>query len=478
MTECATYSIKTRRKSFQHSTTHQKETPSAVSNCSIVSVKDNEMPEVRFVVDLVQKQEIRACPSCYSDIDGPALENSILCTACVRSALQRAHERHEAAKNDWVVARRTCAGHFEREQRQQDCGAAGPSGMAELQDRSRALREELERLRQECAEAAVRLCATQLRTEERLQQLHEQAAVSTNRETLHRLNQSICDPKNSRGALVLAIGGARESVRTLRFHWALQAFQMHRLQVEEGYADASRQTERRKGARRNFVSGVGKIGGLPLPHAGPELFGVLPAEELQSALRLVAQLTNLAARCLGILLPHPILLQPPSSENSTPSRLDEGDIASLALDNGGGDSAFSRQPVNTQETSLASSITTALQEQASSLLGESSLAPVRLSMDPGKVQQRVRHAVSAVIAEDQSRNCSTHYALAAENTNRDEFAIALQLLQNNVIALGIRAGVPVMKLWPGEAVLLNLHALKLYCETQVQVETSVEAIFC
>jgi hypothetical protein len=48
----------------------------------------------------------------------------------------------------------------------------------------------------------------------------------------------------------------------------------------------------------------------------------------------------------------------------------------------------------------------------------------------------------------------------------DHFAIALQLLQNNVICLCIRAGVPVTNLWPAQAVLLNLQALQEFCQEQ------------
>lgn len=396
-----------------------------------------------------------ACPSC-----GRA-EQDILCPACVRFALQRAHERHEDAKSEWIEERSRCADYFERHRH-------GSSVIAELQDRSQSLREEIERLRKECAEAAVKTCTQQLKNEERQQQIQQQASVAANRVLLHRFDQSICDANS--GALVQAIRTARDNIRTLRFQWALRAFQMHRLQVEEGFADAAKQAERRKGVRRNFVSGIGKIGGLPLPHAGPELFGVLPAEELQSALRLVSQLTSLTARCLGIKLPHPIVLHPPTgaSGGSALSILDAGDIASLAVHR-------IRDGVvdpGNQDTSPASSITSAIQAATSGLeasfLGEASRnmsAP--LSMDPEKVEQRVRHAVSAILAEDQSYNCSTYYSLSAENMNQDEFAIALQLLQNNVIALCIRAGVPVAKLWPGEAVLLNLHALYLYCTTQV-----------
>jgi hypothetical protein len=90
------------------------------------------------------------------------------------------------------------------------------------------------------------------------------------------------------------------------------------------------------------------------------------------------------------------------------------------------------------------------------------------SMDPVKVQQRIRLATSAILVE--ARGSMTKYVLSADKIHQDEFAIALQLLQNNVIALCIRSGVPVAKLWPGEAVLLNLQALKEYCGTQVGTE--------
>ena len=87
------------------------------------------------------------------------------------------------------------------------------------------------------------------------------------------------------------------------------------------------------------------------------------------------------------------------------------------------------------------------------------------SMDAGLVSKRLHHATAAVLAEDDSPT-SSKFALSAEGMHRDNFAIALQLLQNNVIALCIRAGVPVSKLWPAEAILLNLYALDAYCAEQ------------
>ena len=87
------------------------------------------------------------------------------------------------------------------------------------------------------------------------------------------------------------------------------------------------------------------------------------------------------------------------------------------------------------------------------------------SMDAELVKKRIHHATAAVMAEDSSPG-SSKFALSAEVMHLEDFAIALQLLQNNVIVLCIRAGVPVAKLWPAEAVLLNLYALSVYCEEQ------------
>ena len=53
--------------------------------------------------------------------------------------------------------------------------------------------------------------------------------------------------------------------------------------------------------------------------------------------------------------------------------------------------------------------------------------------------------------------------------NKDSFAIALQLLQNDVIVLCIKAGVQVSKIWPAEAMLLNLHELDKFCQQQTSV---------
>eukprot|EP00536_Pseudo-nitzschia_multiseries_P001237 jgi/Psemu1/300648/fgenesh1_kg.15_\ len=101
------------------------------------------------------------------------------------------------------------------------------------------------------------------------------------------------------------------------------------------------------------------------------------------------------------------------------------------------------------------------------------------SFDTSIVQQRIHHATAAILSDVNTatdaavnNHCSSStFALSTKQMNKgDDFAIALQLLQNNVITLCIRAGVPVSKLWPAEAMLLNLHELNLFCQKQTSVE--------
>ena len=138
-------------------------------------------------------------------------------------------------------------------------------------------------------------------------------------------------------------------------------------------------------------------------------------------------------------------------------------------------------------------------------------------MDKGSISHRLRHVSCAIICESSKKiqkqkdvvagsmddnggtrctnNSKNETALSSQTTtisipslaqyelrpprpsatlnNREEadrekekFTIGLQLLQNDIIALSIQAGVPVATLWPAEAMLLNLYSLKLYCLNQ------------
>ena len=88
------------------------------------------------------------------------------------------------------------------------------------------------------------------------------------------------------------------------------------------------------------------------------------------------------------------------------------------------------------------------------------------SMDSNIVKERIKHATAAILAEDHSSHSSS-YSLSAEVTTQDQYTTALQLLQNDIVILCIRAGVPVAKLWPAQALLLNLQALHDFCKEQV-----------
>jgi hypothetical protein len=400
-------------------------------------------------------------------------------------------------------------------------------------------------------------------------------------------NTSTCR-QNVTGALIHNIDMTKRMVRVLRFQWTLQAFQMFRIQIDDEdtkvqdddnddndqntnsnntsdgttivndaistkqHQQQRRNTRRRNGTKNMIVSGIGKICGLPLPHAGLELYGVLPYEELQSALRLVAQLTYLIARCLYIPLPHPIIIVPPppppsssSSPLSSPSSkstlsgkspqqhkqhvksLYMGDIADSVFhdytDHDYRDGSYNtstnigsnRDVITSSLTSLSSFLVGGESRQPSLIQSKNETIPSPqrhfthqrpqhqkslLSTDPHQVEQRIRHAVSAIIAEDQS--CKTFYTLSTDikqgqqinttinttaispsvgaNTSststttsttnvttqqqqNDEFAIALQLLQNNILVICINVGVPIHQLYPGEAILLNLYTLQQFC---------------
>eukprot|EP00555_Chaetoceros_dichaeta_P000054 CAMPEP_0198276502 /NCGR_PEP_ID=MMETSP1447-20131203/65345_1 /TAXON_ID=420782 /ORGANISM="Chaetoceros dichaeta, Strain CCMP1751" /LENGTH=751 /DNA_ID=CAMNT_0043971457 /DNA_START=35 /DNA_END=2291 /DNA_ORIENTATION=- len=376
--------------------------------------------------------------------------------------------------------------------------------------------------------------------------------------------------------------------------------------------------------RDKVISGIGKIGGLPLPHRGA-LYNYLRSDVLTSSLRLVASLTQLLARCLGILLPRPILLRPimdRSGGSATPRfvsnecrfkhRTDDiitnvtstpgwykletqakkkgintspndittlQDLDELGKETNGTEDTTTRGASNSvhivpsdsvenaaaaatvsndtlsqsyqrAKSTLASTSTNSLLSLVGSSSNMLSRAFVKMkgnqnqqqrqqsnsrsttgdgenmdgipnavmaSMDDLSVSARLRHASCAVICDNITSNASSsssssssttkttnhpqqrndsgtngmHYELRppqyasntsstpsssnsggggidrdALNQQEENFIMGLHLLQNNVIALSLQAGVPVSALWPAEAVLLNLHSLKLFCMEQ------------
>ncbi|KAL7426845.1 hypothetical protein ACHAXH_000749 [Discostella pseudostelligera] len=111
------------------------------------------------------------------------------------------------------------------------------------------------------------------------------------------------------GGLKDALYCNTHEIQTLRFQLACKVFEMHRLDIRDQYT-SNTTSQQQQPQHEKTTSGVGKISGLPLPHAGPVLYGVIPPEVLSSSLRLVASLTQLVSCCLGVVLPHPILVYP------------------------------------------------------------------------------------------------------------------------------------------------------------------------
>jgi len=346
-----------------------------------------------------------------------------------------------------------------------------PFNLSELVQESQSLKEKLGLLRQECGSLAVKVAAQVVKNDERQA---ERTEPSGPRQKLHRLYQALCDPVD--GALTNSIVHTTGLVSVARYQWAVQAFAIHRLDVGlENHDDDNRNPNRRP-------KGIGKIGGLPLPHAGPELYGFLPPQELISALRLVASLTSTVARCLGMDLPHPILLRPPgiNRNNNSDSLCDIVNTVKVGTRERK-DSIHSRQedkqqPVGSSSTASLMTLVgatsawgrsakNALLARATGSLEVDATAIPPPSMEPSLVHRRLLHATSVVLSEDSES--SSLYTLSKDTMLDDQFAIGLQFLQNNVVALCIRAGVPVDNLWPAEALLLNLYALWLYCQDQI-----------
>lgn len=383
-------------------------------------------------------------------------DSAVFCPVCVNVALHESLDRHKKVLQKRNEAREECAKRLTEIRR-------GKS-LSELEYESQRLREHLASLRQQCGSLAVQVASQVVENDERRAH-QENPGIS--RAKLNSLTESLCDPE--RGALMRAIVSSTGHVKVLRFRWAIQVFAMHRLDVD--------QEDSRPNTRHRHARGIGKIGGLPIPHAGPELYSVLPPHELQSALRLVASLISTVARCLGIVLPHPILLQPNGPVGDITDTVTEQSLEQQATRRPSPE--LSAAPSVASSTSSLTSLigaTSAWGRSAKKALkratgGQQALKDVAHtmippSMDASVVAKRLHHATSAVLAEDNSPSSSL-YALSQSQINDESFAIGLQLLQNNVVALCIRAGVPVATLWPAEAILLNLHALWCFCKEQV-----------
>ena len=495
----------------------------------------------------------------------------------------------------------------------------------QINERVSQLKHTLNELRSQSNELAVHLTAKTIENDDReAGMVTHSARVQLARERLDQMRACLLDdnvagvedstkeegkegttPPRGGGLRDALISGTKE-IQTLRFQFACQVFNMHRLDVGEQYSttteDGCETAATTKVGNNEGATGVGKILGLPLPHAGPVLYGVIPAVVLASSLRLVALLTQLVARCLGVILPHPILVcfkecykcgsmydfgcdvvDVSSNYESGCDNDDSDDDEYLGGGGGGiedtdhrenwcsaclnniegmskdvpstptrpgpslsqenntrrssilaimGTSARKVATLTTTAISLTSSVTsraiTHMQQSTSTSTGtanskndchqsksntSSSMNVINndiplyrksyesVSMSPSSISRRIQHASFAYIREshdisateyilnpprygddsstvaDSSNDDSNIVVLGGNTntmtkfTNRDEFheaeerfAIGLQLLQNDIVALCFRAGVDVSQLWPAESVLLNLHSLWRHCQ--------------
>lgn len=166
-----------------------------------------------------------------------------------------------------------------------------------------------------------------MENDEREEKLHENAnRVTLASERLHQMRMCLLMQSSENGNNTThnditqyqeGLGGGLKDalycntheIQTLRFQLACKVFEMHRLDIRDQYT-SNTTSQQQQPQHEKTTSGVGKISGLPLPHAGPVLYGVIPPEVLSSSLRLVASLTQLVSCCLGVVLPHPILVYP------------------------------------------------------------------------------------------------------------------------------------------------------------------------
>lgn len=262
--------------------------------------------------------------------------NYLSCRSCAARQLSSKIARYSSAKQKHLQKKRDCQlrllqtrlGGDDSGDDDNDNFALEHSKRKSLPDPNQinqevlSLKERLATLRSQSNDLAVHVTAKTMENDEREAKLQSESSkiflaqerIGTMKHCLllqseHNINsqegKQIMGGNNDDGRLRDALEYGRHQIQTQRFQFALQVFDMHRIDVGEEY------TSQRKGngeKKMNLPTGVGKIGGLPLPHAGPALYGVLPQGVLASSLRLVASLTNLVARCLGVVLPHPILV--------------------------------------------------------------------------------------------------------------------------------------------------------------------------
>ena len=268
----------------------------------------------------------------------PDLCNQLSCHVCASHQLSTKIARYSAAKQKHLQKKRDCQLRLnetrlllpeEDDKECEDVHSAQTDSVDSSSSKCKSrplpdpnqinqqvthLKERLDMLRIHSNDLAVKVTAKTMENDERESNLQfqlQKVILAQQRMNSVKKCLLVChaednlqssDEKNivGDGRLRDALEDGRHQIQSLRFQFALRVFDMHRLDVGEEYSKGK--------LKKDNAAGVGKIGGLPLPHAGPALYGVLPQGVLASSLRLVASLTNLVSRCLGVVLPHPILV--------------------------------------------------------------------------------------------------------------------------------------------------------------------------
>ncbi len=525
------------------------------------------------------------------------------CNTCIKTLLRSKIAQHNAALKERNIKRDECAQTLTRIR---FSGLGQPGQLSPLQkiesyqDQIRILSSNIDEMGEECGKKSVSLAsfsvlqtnrAVEVDQKRRLVmqlrrnlELLRSSVLLGNDEMCHQTlngdeddhentNENVGNTNEANGNLSSTIHSYIEQVKQRRFRLVLEAFEMHRVDVghehksltiqdllagEDGAIgnhherhsqirqhDQKNQQDTRfqKLVRQRIPSGIGKIGGLPLPHRGPSVYNkLLPTNVLTSSIRLIASLTNLLARCLSIELPHPIVLCPMPNMNVNRMKMrdefvwlkdqtadivesvgrtstkDEDKGLTLMkhldrLDNnedtddcdtigeedvletsGHGDRKdLAHGSLHKTSLGVSTSSLRSLVGSSSNLLsrafdkmkghnnhhniqesGESVTSSTpQIPMDQDSVSLRQNHATYAIVYESNSRRNgsvvkyelkppSSSIDLEVQRQQEEHFNIGLQLLQNDIIALCIQAGVPVQMLWPAEAPLLNLNSLRLY----------------
>lgn len=259
--------------------------------------------------------------------------DDVLCRSCSHQHLSKQMVQYQAAKEKHQKQKDECHRRLletrlgnddvnDDSNNYDDYAAESLSSLQQLPDPNQInhqvsqLKFKLDMLRSQSNELALRLTAKTVENDEREEQLQITATkVQLARERLDRMRQCLLMQSEDKcidngqcqigGGLRDALVSGTQQIQTLRFQFACKVFDMHSLDVGEQYKDSSSTPNNKN---NESATGIGKIGNLPLPHAGPVLYGVIPRMILASSFRWVASLTQLVARCLGVVLPHPILV--------------------------------------------------------------------------------------------------------------------------------------------------------------------------